>query len=77
MERFIRTYRDEVLIMYVFNILNEVQSITEQRLSEYSEERSHDPLEDMTPIEYLSRLQSQENSSRYETKIGVFTHHEL
>lgn len=62
-ERFNRTYRDEVLNMYVFKTLNEVQVITERWLKEYNEERPHDSLEDMTPIEYLSRYQSQENSN--------------
>ena len=62
-ERFNRTYRDEVLNMYVFKTLNEVQTITERWLKEYNEERPHDSLEDMTPMEYLNKYQGQENSN--------------
>ncbi|BAX11474.1 IS1400 transposase B [Escherichia coli] len=33
-ERFNRTYRTEILDFYLFSTLNEVQEITEKRLSE-------------------------------------------
>jgi putative transposase len=49
--------------MYVFKTLNEVQTITERWLKEYNEEMPHDSLEDMTPLAYLSKYQSQENSN--------------
>lgn len=62
-ERFNRTYRDEVLNMYVFKTLNEVREITDRWITEYNEERPHDSLEDLTPIEYLNKYQGQENSN--------------
>ncbi|XOV87019.1 MAG: IS3 family transposase [Pseudomonadota bacterium] len=62
-ERFNRTYRDEILNMYVFKTLNEVRQITERWITEYNEERPHDSLEDLTPIEYLNKYQSAENSN--------------
>lgn len=61
-ERFNRTYRDEILNMYVFKTLNEVRELTDTWIREYNEERPHDSLEDLTPIEYLSKYQSAENS---------------
>ncbi len=43
-ERFNRTYRDEILNMYVFRTLNEVRELTENWMSEYNNERPHDAL---------------------------------
>ena len=51
-ERFNRTYRDEVLNMYVFNTLSEVRAITEEWMDQYNEERPHDALGDLTPFGY-------------------------
>jgi putative transposase len=38
-ERFNRTYRDEILNMYLFRTLNEVREITDNWVREYSQER--------------------------------------
>jgi len=62
-ERFNRTYRDEILNMYVFRTLTEVRNITENWIKEYNEERPHDSLEDMTPVEYLEANNTLENSN--------------
>ena len=51
-ERFNRTYREEILNRYVFKTLSEVRAITEEWMDEYNEERPHDALEDFTPFEY-------------------------
>ncbi len=48
--------------MYVFKTLNEVRELTESWIREYNEERPHDSLGDLTPIEYLSKHQPAENS---------------
>jgi putative transposase len=48
-ERFNRTYRDEILNMYVFKTLDEVSDLTENWVREYKEERPHDSLGDLTP----------------------------
>jgi putative transposase len=53
-ERFDRTYRDEILNMYVFRNLTEVRQLTEFWMTEYNDERPHDSLEDLTPWEYLA-----------------------
>lgn len=62
-ERFNRTFRDEILNMYVFRTLNEVREISENWMREYNEERPHDSLGDLTPWEYLAKHQSLENSN--------------
>lgn len=53
-ERFNRTFRDEVLDFYVFSRLSEVREITENWLKEYNEQRPHESLGDLTPAEFLA-----------------------
>lgn len=53
-ERFNRTYREEVLDLYVFFRLSEVREITERWLKEYNEERPHESLGNLTPAECLA-----------------------
>lgn len=53
-ERFNRTYREEVLDLYLFNSLSEVREITHWWMIGYNEERPHDALEDLTPAEYMA-----------------------
>jgi len=60
-ERFNRTYRHEVLNMYVFKSLREVREITENWIREYNEERPHDSLADLTPWEYLKKYTKNSN----------------
>lgn len=62
-ERFNRTYRDEILNMYLFKTLNEVREITEKWIREYNEERPHDSLGDLTPWEYLAKNNPLGNSN--------------
>lgn len=53
-ERFNRTYRDDILDSYIFNNLNEVKQLTEEWIELYNNERPHDSLNDMTPVEFRS-----------------------
>ena len=62
-ERFNRTYRDEILNMYVFKTLTEVRERTENWIQEYNDERPHDSLADLTPWEYLAKHETRENSN--------------
>lgn len=55
-ERFNRTYRQEVLDLYLFTSLKQVQHITEHWTTIYNTERPHDSLNDMTPIDYKLTL---------------------
>ena len=52
-ERFNRTYRDELLDLYLFRTLREVRKMTEDWIVRYNNERPHDSLNDMTPAEFL------------------------
>jgi putative transposase len=52
-ERFNRTYRNEVLSLYLFRNLGEVREITYWWLRDYNEMRPHDSLDDLPPAEYL------------------------
>jgi len=54
-ERFNRTYRDEVLDIHLFRTLDEVREATHWWLIEYNEERPHDSLDDRTPLECLTQ----------------------
>jgi len=51
-ERFNRTYREEVLDMYVFHTIREVRTITGNWLPDYNEVRPHESLGNLTPMEY-------------------------
>ena len=51
-ERFNRTYREEVLDSYIFESLNQVREMTADWLREYNEERPHESLGDVPPVEY-------------------------
>ena len=53
-ERFNRTYRTEVLDVFVFKHLREVEEITERWVKQYNEERPHESLGNLTPKAYLA-----------------------
>ena len=55
-ERFNRTYRQEILDMYLFNTLEEVRQLTEQWLYTYNAQRPHDALKGLAPYEYAELI---------------------
>ncbi len=62
-ERFNRTYRTEVLDLYLFKDLSEVRDITNAWIVEYNEERPHSALGMLTPREY--RLNNSAENSNF------------
>jgi len=60
-ERFNRTYREEVLNLYLFRSLAEVKEITYWWILGYNEERPHDSLGSMTPLEVMQRYTGNSN----------------
>ena len=62
-ERFNRTYRDELLDLYLFRTLREVRQMTEEWMVRYNNERPHDSLNDMTPAEFLQANNQTGNSN--------------
>lgn len=59
-ERFNRSFREDILDCYLFESLDEVRDAAWEWLLEYNEERPHDSLDDMTPLEYRRKYESQQ-----------------
>jgi len=49
-ERFNRTYREEVLDMYLFDNMKEVQQLTDEWLQDYNHNRPHESLDNKPPV---------------------------
>ena len=55
-ERFNRTYRDELLKQHLFASLDDAREATYWWMIEYNEDRPHDSLGDLTPLEAREKL---------------------
>ena len=55
-ERFNRTYREEVLDAYLFDDLEEVRIITERWLEDYNTSRPHEALQGVSPRQFARQL---------------------
>lgn len=58
-ERFNRTYREEVLNAYLFESLDQVREITEEWMIVYNEQRPHDALGGLPPVVYRERIEAE------------------
>jgi putative transposase len=58
-ERFNRSYREEVLDLYLFDSLAEARAITEVWLEEYNAIRPHEALGGLTPYKYAAEVGSE------------------
>lgn len=61
-ERFNRTFRNEVLSAYLFEDLDQVRQIAWEWLIEYNEERPHDSLGRITPKMFREKVQARNSS---------------
>jgi len=55
-ERFNRTYREEILDMHLFHSINDVQAITDEWLVQYNGVRPHESLGNLTPWGFSEKL---------------------
>ena len=55
-ERFNRTYREEVLSAYLFESLDQVRDVTADWIEQYNEIRPHDALGSLPPARYREHL---------------------
>jgi putative transposase len=61
-ERFNRSYRQDVLDAYVFESVEEVRSVTEEWIEDYNTERPHDSLGGLPPRTFMPRLETRRES---------------
>ena len=62
-ERFNRTYREEVLDAYIFVSVREAQAVTDEWLPTYNDHRPHDSLGRIPPTRFLPRPTTPSESS--------------
>src|SRR5262249_5785963 len=60
-ERFNRTYREEVLDCYVFETLGEVRRMTADWIARYNEQRPHEALGNLTPRQFITPHSPEQN----------------
>ncbi len=54
-ERFNQSYRRELLNAYIFQDIRQVTELTDDFILEYNEERSHEGLGNLTPVEFAQK----------------------
>jgi putative transposase len=62
-ERFNRTYREEVLDAYIFLSVSEAQALTDEWLPTYNDHRPHESLGSLPPTRFLPRPRTPSESS--------------
>ena len=70
-ERFNKTYRDQILNAYIFETLDEVRSVTEEWVKDYNYERPHDSLGGLSPVMWKNGQQSQAKVSAFPDRFST------
>jgi putative transposase len=63
-ERFNRTYREEVLDAHLFDSIDQVRDLTESWIPQYNEERPHDSLGRVPPLTFIPRKTQTESTCK-------------
>ena len=66
-ERFNRTYREEVLSSYLFDDLDQVRDLTWEWMLSYNEERPHDALGGLPPVVFRKRVEAKNSTLEMST----------
>jgi putative transposase len=64
-ERFNRTYRQDILDAYIFEDLSQVRVLTEEWIDEYNHSRPHESLGGMTPVQFKLKNQLQHGEASF------------
>lgn len=70
-ERFNKTYRDQILDAYIFENLEEVRSVTEEWVKDYNYERPHDSLRGLSPVMWKNGQQAQAKASTFPARFST------
>ncbi len=64
-ERFNRSFRTGVLDYYMFDSLNQVREIVHQWMIQYNEQRPHEALNNLTPMEFLQQFNAKSRQNEW------------
>jgi putative transposase len=70
-ERFNRTYRQEILGAFLFDELHQVNILTEEWLNLYNRQRPHDSLNGLTPERFLLKYGKQNQFTTFQQDINI------
>ena len=70
-ERFNKTYRDQILDAYIFENLDEVRSVTAEFVRDYNYERPHDSLGGLSPVMWKNRQQAKAKASAFPARFST------
>lgn len=70
-ERFNRSYREEILSAYLFESLQQVRELTQKWIWEYNNIRPHDSLMNLPPVEFLLKYGKLKDFPTFQQDINI------